>query len=139
MSSAMKYPVNTFLYLLLLLFILSCGNDPVVTPEPEPKPEPPATIMNGTPWTRVPVQTGTDIGSKPLPDHPSILHRRVYIHIGVVSEGTWIVCAGRWDEKIAKCRMTKVADELQPGASSFSLYPPMVRARRDTGQQESAS
>ena len=36
----MKYPVKSFLYLLLLLFTLSCGDDPVVTPEPTPTPEP---------------------------------------------------------------------------------------------------
>ncbi len=42
----MKDPIKSLLYLLLLLFALSCGDDPVVTPEPEPKPEPelPVTI-----------------------------------------------------------------------------------------------
>lgn len=124
MSSAMKYPVNTFLYLLLLLFILSCGNDPVVTPEPEPKPEPPATIMNGITWSPELPDADRELtiwfkasSGSPLYNYTG----EVYIHIGVVSEGTWKYVPAGWDENIAKCRMTKVADE--PSTWSIKLSP----------------
>ncbi len=35
----------------------------------------------------------------------------VYIHTGVVSEGTWRYVPAEWNENIAKCKMTSVANE----------------------------
>ncbi len=122
----MKYPVKSFLYLLLLLFALSCGDDPVVTPEPEPKPEPeqPATISEGISWSPESPDADKELTIWFKAASNSALYNysgEVYIHIGVVSEGTWQYVPAEWDENIAKCKMTTVADE--PFTWSITLSP----------------
>lgn len=34
----------------------------------------------------------------------------VYIHTGVIAEGTWMYVPAAWDQNLDKCKMTKVAD-----------------------------
>ena len=122
----MKDPIKSFLYLLLLLFAISCGDDPVVTPEPEPKPEPeqPATIREGISWSLESPDADKELTIWFKAASNSALYNYtgdVYIHIGVVSEGTWLYVPAEWDENIAKCKMTKVADE--PSTWSITLSP----------------
>lgn len=114
----MKYPAKSFFYLLLLLFALSCGEDPVVTPEPQPEPEPepeqPVTIKEGLSWSLTSPDADKELTIWFKADSSSKLYNytgEVYAHIGVVSEGTWKYVPAEWDENIAKCRMNKVADE----------------------------
>jgi 1,4-alpha-glucan branching enzyme len=123
MSKAMKYPLNTFFYLLLLLFALSCGEDPVVTPEPEPNPEP-VTISEGISWSPELPDADKELTIWFKAASNSALYNYsgdVYIHIGVVSEGTWKYVPAAWNENIAKCKMTKVANE--PSTWSIRLSP----------------
>jgi len=122
----MKDPIKSFLYLLLLLFAISCGDDPVVTPEPEPKPEQPVTIKEGISWSPEKPDADKELtiwfkaaSSSQL--HTSKYSGDVYIHIGVVSEGTWMYVPAEWEENIGKCKMTKVADE--PNTWSITLSP----------------
>ena len=114
----MKYPAKSFFYLLLLLFALSCGEDPVVTPEPQPEPEPepeqPVTIKEGISWDLMSPDADKELTIWFKAASSSKLYNytgEVYAHIGVVSEGTWKYVPAEWDENIAKCRMSKVTDE----------------------------
>lgn len=36
----------------------------------------------------------------------------VYLHTGVIVEGTWMFVPAAWDENISKCKMTKVEDNV---------------------------
>jgi len=106
----MKYPAKSFFYLLLLLFALSCGEDPVVTPEPEQ----PVTIKEGLSWSLTSPDADKELTIWFKAASSSKLYNytgEVYAHIGVVSEGTWKYVPAEWDENIAKCRMSKVTDE----------------------------
>jgi 1,4-alpha-glucan branching enzyme len=121
MSSAMKYPVNTFLYLILLFFALSCGDDPVVTPEPEPKPEPelpgteePAPLPDWFSWEPAEADADKELTIRFKAPKDTGLYGysgEVYAHIGVVSEGTWKYVPAEWDENTDKCRMQKIEGE----------------------------
>ncbi len=120
----MKDPIKSLLYLLLLLFAISCGDDPVVTPKPEPKPEQPVTISEGLSWSPEEVDADKELTIWFKAASNSALYNYtgdVYIHIGVVSEGTWMYVPAEWNENITKCKMTKVADE--PSTWSIKLSP----------------
>lgn len=123
----MKYPVKSFFYLLLLLFALSCGEDPVVTPEPQPEPEPepeqPVTIKEGISWDLMSPDADKELTIWFKAASSSKLYNytgEVYAHIGVVSEGTWKYVPAEWDENIAKCRMSKVTDETNTWSIKLS-------------------
>jgi len=120
----MKYPVKSFLYLLLLLFALSCGDDPVVTPEPEPKPKPepeepgteePAPLQDWFSWEPAAAADADKVLTirfkAPKDTELYGYTGEVYAHIGVVSEGTWKYVPAEWEENIAKCRMLKIEGE----------------------------
>lgn len=100
------------IYLLFfLLLALSCGKDPVVPPEP---PEPPVTIKEGLSWSIATPDADKELtiwfkasAGSPLYNYTG----DVYIHTGVVSEGTWRYVPAEWNENIAKCKMTSVANE----------------------------
>lgn len=108
-------PVKTALSLLLIsLFVISCGDDPIPTPEPEPEPEPPVTIKEGISWSSTSPDADKELtiwfkasSSSPLYNYTD----DVYVHIGVVSEGTWLHVPAAWDQNIAQCKMTKVDNE----------------------------
>lgn len=122
----MKDPTKSLLYLLLLLFAISCGDDPVVTPEPEPnpKPEQPVTIKEGISWSPEKPDADKELTIWFKAASNSALYNYtgdVYIHIGVVSEGIWKYVPAEWNENITKCKMTKVADE--PSTWSIKLSP----------------
>lgn len=118
-------------WLLLLLFVaLSCSS------EPEVKPLPPDPIVPG-------VQEGFNINeSAPDADKElNILFKAaktsplyghtgdVYAHTGIVTEGTWMYVPAAWDENIAKCKMTKVEDNV------WSIkYAPTVRQWFGSGE-----
>jgi len=108
----MKDPIKSFLYLLLILFAISCGDDPVVTPEP--KPEVPVTIKEGISWSPESPDADKELTIWFKAASNSALYNYtgdVYIHIGVVSEGIWKYVPAEWDENIDKCKMTKVEGE----------------------------
>jgi len=120
----MKINYRHLFFLFLLLFAVACGEDPAVIPEPEPKPEPPVTIKEGLTWSPTAADADKELtiwfkapAGSPLYSYTG----DVYIHIGVVSEGTWKHVPAAWNENIAKCRMTKVADE--PYTWSIKLSP----------------
>ena len=132
----MKDPIKNFLYLLLLLFALSCGDDPVVTPEPEPKPEPelPVTIKEGISWSPESPDADKELTIWFKAASNSALYNytgEVYIHIGVVSEGTWKYVPAAWDENIAKCKMTKVEGEQRTWSIKLS---PSIRQWFGSGE-----
>lgn len=53
----------------------------------------------------------------------------VYAHTGIVTEGTWMYVPAAWDENIAKCKMTKVEDNV------WSIkYAPTVRQWFGSGE-----
>jgi 1,4-alpha-glucan branching enzyme len=132
----MKDPIKSFLYLLLLLFALSCGDDPVVTPEPEPKPEPelPVTIKEGISWSPESPDADKELTIWFKAASNSALYNytgEVYIHIGVVSEGTWKYVPAAWNENIAKCKMTKVEGEQRTWSIKLS---PSIRQWFGSGE-----
>ncbi len=97
------------IYLLFfLLLTLSCGKDPVVPPEP------PVTIKEGLSWSIATPDADKEltIWFKAPADSPLYNYAGdVYIHTGVVSEGTWRYVPAEWNENIAKCKMTSVVNE----------------------------
>ena len=108
----MKIYSIKFCLLLLLLLAFACGEDPVVSPEPEPEPTPEVPV--GLSWS--PQEADADkaltitlkaSASSPLSGYTG----DVYIHTGVVSEGTWLYVPAEWEENLAKCKMTKVEGE----------------------------
>ena len=112
----MKINHSHFFFLLLLLFAFSCGEDPIVPPDvkPDPEPEQPVTIKEGLSWSPAEVDADKELtiwfkapANSQLYGHTG----EVYVHIGVVSEGTWMYFPAEWEKNIADCRMTKVADE----------------------------
>lgn len=120
----MKIKYRYLFFLFLLLFAAACGEDPAVIPEPEPEPEPPLTIKEGLSWGPSAVDADKELtiwfkapAGSPLYNYTG----DVYIHIGVVSEGTWEHVPAAWNENIAKCRMTKVTGE--PSTWSIKLSP----------------
>jgi 1,4-alpha-glucan branching enzyme len=120
--------MNKYLLYLLALLLVACGKDAPIPfpPEPEPVPEPP----------EVELKDGFNF-SPAAPDADGILKVTfrapassalygftddVYLHTGVVSEGTWLYVPAAWDENISKCKMTRDA------ANTWSLtLSPSVR------------
>ena len=126
-------PVKTALSLLLIsLFIISCGDDPIPTPEPEP--EPPVTIKEGISWNPTSPDADKELtiwfkasSSSPLYNYPG----DVYIHTGVVSEGTWLYVPAAWDQNIDQCKMAKVDNEKSTWSIKLS---PSIRQWFGSGE-----
>ena len=123
--------------LFIILIATACSSDPIVTPDPPkpptPTPEPPQTeIKEG--FNISPEKPDADeeltITFKAAKSSP--LHGYtgdVYAHTGVVSEGTWMYVPAKWDENIAKCKMSKVEDNV------WSIkYAPTVRQWFGSGE-----
>ena len=123
--------------LFIILIATACSSDPIVTPDPPkpptPTPEPPQTeIKEG--FNISPEKPDADeeltITFKAAKSSP--LHGYtgdVYAHTGVLSEGTWMYVPAKWDENIAKCKMTKVE------ANVWSIdYTPTIRQWFDSGE-----
>lgn len=125
--------VKTALSLLLIsLFIISCGDDPI--PTPEPKPEPPVTIKEGVTWSSTSPDADKELtiwfkasSSSPLYNYTG----DVYIHIGVVSEGTWLYVPAAWDQNITQCKMAKVDNEKSTWSIKLS---PSIRQWFGSGE-----
>ena len=118
-------------WLLLLLFIaLSCSKDPDVPPPP-PKPTEPE-LKDG--FNLNPEAPDADkeltITFKAAKTSPLFGYTGdVYAHTGVVTEGTWLYVPAAWDENIAKCKMTKVEDNI------WSIkYSPTIRQWFGSGE-----
>ena len=108
----MKYPVKTFLYLLPLLFVLSCGDDPVIPPDTEPKP---STIKEGVSWSPEAADADKEltITFKAASTSPLFGYMGdVYLYAGVISEGQWIFQPSSWTDNNTKYKMTKVATNV---------------------------
>lgn len=124
---------KNILFLLLILFAISCGKDPlIVPPDPNPDPDKPAVIKDGLSWNPEAPDADKELtitfkatSSSELFNHTG----DVYIHTGVVSEGTWLYVPADWDENIAKCKMTKVEDNV------WSLkFSPSIRQWFNSGE-----
>ena len=115
---------------LLLFFSVACSSDPEVEPTP---PEPP----------QMDIKEGFNVSpEKPDADkeltvtfkaaESSPLHGYtgdVYIHTGVISEDTWLYVPAKWEENIAKCKMTKLEDNV------WSIkYSPTIRQWFNSGE-----
>ena len=123
--------INNLHWIYLLLFIaVACSSDPEVTPTP-PDPEVPG-IQDG--FNINPSAPDADkeltITFKAAKSSPLYGYTGdVYAHTGVVSEGTWMYVPAEWEENIAKCKMTKVEDNV------WSIkYAPTVRQWFDSGE-----
>ena len=112
----------------LLMGLAACSDDNPVTPEPEPEPEPePVEVPEGLSW--IPEEPDADqeltiyfkaAASSALKGYTG----EVYIHTGVVSEGTWLYVPAEWDENLDKCRMERIEDntwsiKLQPSVRQW--------------------
>ena len=114
--------INKLHWLLLVTLIaVACSSDPVVVPDPpkkpdEPTPEPPQTeIKEGFSYKPEKPDADEELtitfkakASTPLHGYKG----DVYAHIGVVVEGVWFFVPAEWDQNIAKCKMTKVEDNV---------------------------
>lgn len=110
----------------ILLFIsiaLSCSSDPDIPPPP-PKPTEPE-LKDGFNVNSETSDADKELTivfkaakSSPLYEYTG----DVYVHTGVISEGAWMFVPAEWDKNIAKCKMTKVKDNV------WSIkYSPTVR------------
>lgn len=112
----------------LLMGLAACSDDNPVAPEPEPEPEPePVEVPEGLSW--IPEEPDADqeltiyfkaAASSALKGYTG----EVYIHTGVVSEGTWLYVPAEWDENLDKCRMERIEDntwsiKLQPSVRQW--------------------
>jgi len=118
-------------WLLLLLFIaLSCSSDPEVKPPP-PKPTEPE-LKDGFNIAPAAPDADKELTITFKAAKSSALYGYtgdVYAHTGVVTEGTWLYVPAAWDENIAKCKMTKVEDNV------WSIkYSPTIRQWFNSGE-----
>lgn len=106
----MKYPIKNLLYLLLFIFALSCGDDPVVTPNPNPEPEPPVTIKEGLSWSpEIPdADKELTITFKASPGTPLYDYEGdVYLYSGIIWAGEWKYQPSSWTDNNPKYKMSK--------------------------------
>ena len=106
----MKYPIKNLLYLLLFIFALSCGDDPVVTPDPNPEPEPPVTIKEGLSWSpEIPdADKELTITFKASPETPLYNYEGdVYLYSGIIWAGEWKYQPSSWTDNNPKYKMSK--------------------------------
>ncbi|MEG1562715.1 MAG: alpha-amylase family glycosyl hydrolase [Bacteroides sp.] len=96
----------------LPVLFTSCSKENSLIPTPEPpKPTPPVTeIKEGL--TYLPEAPDADkeltITFKAAKSSPLYGYTgEVYIHPGVISEGTWMYVPAAWDQNLDKCKMTK--------------------------------
>lgn len=112
----------------LLMGLAACSDDNPVTPEPEPEPEPePVEVPEGLSWAPEAPDADQELtiyfkaaASSALKGYTG----EVYIHTGVVSEGTWLYVPAEWDENLDKCRMERIEDntwsiKLQPSVRQW--------------------
>ena len=123
--------------LLIMLIAAACSSDSVVTPTPPPTPpptpQPPQTeIKEGFNVSPVTPDADTEMTVVFKAAKSSQLYGYtgdVYAHTGIVSEGTWLYVPAAWDENKAKCKMTKVEDNV------WSIkYTPTVRQWFSSGE-----
>lgn len=124
---------KNILFLLLTLFVISCGKDPEIEfPKPEPKPENPVVVKDGFSWSPETADADKELTITFKATSSSPLHKftgDVYAHIGVVSEGIWQYVPAEWSQNTAKCKMTKTEENVW----SLKLSP-SVRAWFNSGE-----
>jgi 1,4-alpha-glucan branching enzyme len=119
--------MNKYLLYTLLLLFAACSKDTPLPypPEPDPLPEPapgPTEIKDGFNYDPASPDADKTLKVTFKAGSSSALYGYtgdVYLHTGVVSEGTWLYVPAAWDENLAKCKMTKEADNVW----SLSLTP----------------
>jgi len=116
----MKYPVKSLFYLLLLLFAITCGDDPVVTPEPEPKPEVPGTeepvvVRDGFSWSPEIPDANKELtiwfkaSSDSDPENGLFDYTGdVYLYSGIIWEGEWRNQPSAWTDNNPKYKMSRI-------------------------------
>ncbi|MDD3787585.1 MAG: alpha-amylase, partial [Petrimonas sp.] len=94
----------SLLWFVMLLFVIGCGDD-------IPQVKPPAeTIKEGLNYSPAAPDADQELKITFKASSTSPLYNYtgdVYIHIGVVANGTWMFVPAAWNENIAKCKMTK--------------------------------
>ena len=112
----------------LLMGLAACSDDNPVAPEPEPEPEPePVEVPEGLSWAPEEPDADQELTIYFKAAASSALRGytgEVYIHTGVVSEGTWLYVPAEWDENLDKCRMERIEDntwsiKLQPSVRQW--------------------
>ena len=122
--------------LLVILIATACSSDPIVKPDPPKPPEPPkppqTEIKEGFNLTPIAPDADKELTVVFKAPKSSALYGYtgdVYAHTGVVTEGTWMYVPAAWDQNIAKCKMTKVEDNV------WSIkYTPTVRQWFNSGE-----
>ena len=100
--------LDKFTWLLLsLLFVIACGKEDV-----PPKPELPTEYKEGLNYSPTAPDADSELTITFKAASSSQLYGYtgdVYIHIGVISEGTWLYVPAAWDQNLAKCKMVAVS------------------------------
>ena len=92
-----------------MLFIGCSKNEPII-----PIPEPPAVVIkDGLNYSPEAPDADKELTITFKAASSSALYGyagNVYIHTGVIAEGTWIYVPAAWDQNLDKCKMTKISD-----------------------------
>ncbi|MDL2247635.1 alpha-amylase [Bacteroides sp. OttesenSCG-928-J23] len=102
-------------WITFLLLLVSCSGSDDPTPDPDPEPEPPVVIVEGVNLSPAKFEAteGATITFKAGTTSQLYGHTGdVYAHIGVVEGSNWLYVPAEWDQNIAKCKMTKVENNV---------------------------
>lgn len=114
----MKKTIQLYWLIGFLILTASCGKDS------EPVIEPPVEIKEGLNYSPEAPDADKELTITFKAASSSQLYGYagdVYIHAGIVSEGTWLYVPSAWDQNLAKCKMTPVTDS--PNTWSIKLSP----------------
>ncbi len=97
-------------FLLLIPFLIvacSGSDDPVI--------EPPVVLKEGLNYSPTAPDADQELTITFKAGSTSALYNYVgdvYVHIGVIVDGSWKYVPAEWTENISKCKMTKTADNV---------------------------
>lgn len=111
LRTTMKQPIIKVCTVLLILLLTACKSDAPSTPMDDSRK--PVTVPEG--FSFAPESPDADhtltITFKASASSPIYRYTGdVYLHTGIISEGTWLYIPAGWDRNVEKCKMTKVAD-----------------------------
>ena len=112
-SHKMKNYSKLFVLLFALFVTGSCSddNEPFVQPNPKPKP-PTVEVKEGLNYSLEMPNADQELTITFKAAQSSALYGyagAVYIHTGVISDGTWMYVPAEWNQNLAKCEMTQGA------------------------------
>lgn len=108
---------NTILSILLIsIFMLSCGDDPVVTPEPEePGTEEPEELADWFSWEPKIADADKELTIYFKASQGSQLFNYqgdVYLYSGVIQEGQWRFHPDKWEDNNPKYKMSRLESNV---------------------------